>query len=281
MTRLYISADLEGVCGVVSPHHCAPEPDRAAYDQAVRQMHLEVVTVAEAALQAGVSEVVVNDSHCTMTNLDAAHMPKGVSLVSGKPKRCAMVAGLDASFDAAIFIGYHAKAGAHRGVLSHTFHGKVFDVSINGVSYGEGGINGLHASIVHNVPLILASGDRAFVEEIHALVPDLPAVETKIGLGQTAAQCHPWDQVKADYQTKVQQALNNRADWAQNRLVLAGPYELKLTFINPLLTDAADLIPGLERVDGRTLLYRSDCFHTTYRMMQSCYSMLAMTAYLE
>ncbi len=281
MTRLYISADLEGVCGVVSPHHCAPEPDRVAYDHAVRQMHLEVRTVAETALEAGVSDVVVNDSHCTMTNLDAAQMPAGVSLVSGKPKRCAMVAGLDSSFDAAVFIGYHAKAGAQAGVLSHTFHGKLFDVSINGVSYGEGGINGLHASLVHQVPLILVSGDRAFNAEMHALLPTLSTVETKIGLGQTAAQCHPWERVRADYQTKMRQALTNRSAWNQNRLALPGPYELRLTFINPLLADAADLIPGLERVDGRTLLYRNDCFHTVYRMMQSCYSMLAMTSYLE
>lgn len=166
MTKLYISADLEGVCGVVSPHHCSAEPDRSAYDWAVSQLEMEVAAVVEAALDHGVSEVLVNDSHCTMTNLYLEQVDPRVSLLTGKPKRCAMSAGLDERFDAAIYIGYHAKAGAHKGVLSHTFHSKLFDVSVNGVSYGEGGINALYASLVHGVPLVLASGDRAFVEEI-------------------------------------------------------------------------------------------------------------------
>jgi len=191
VTKLYISADLEGVCGVVSPHHCAAEPDRSAYDWAVSQLEMEVAAVVDAALDHGVSEILVNDSHCTMTNLYLEQVDPRVSLLTGKPKRCAMSAGLDESFDAAIYVGYHAKAGAHKGVLSHTFHNKLFDVSVNGVSYGEGGINALYASMVFGVPLVLASGDRAFVEEIHQLLPALETVETKIGLTQTAAQCHP------------------------------------------------------------------------------------------
>src|SRR5689334_5304716 len=126
MTKLYISADLEGICGVVAPYHCAPEPDRAAYDWAVSQMELEVNAVVDAALDHGVSEIVVNDSHCAMTNLFLDQIHPKVSLVTGKPKRCAMSAGLDESFDAAIYVGYHAKAGTQRGVLCHTFHHKIF-----------------------------------------------------------------------------------------------------------------------------------------------------------
>jgi D-amino peptidase len=281
MTRLYISADLEGLCGVVSPHHCSPEPDRAAYDWAISQMDLEVGAVVEAALDHGVSHILVNDSHCTMTNLTLEQLDPRVSLLSGKPKRCAMSAGLDESFDAAIYIGYHAKAGAHKGVLSHTFHGKLFDVSINGVSYGEGGINALYASLEYGVPLILASGDKAFIEEMTPLLPELITVETKEGLGQTAAKNHPQDKVLEDYAEKTRLVLENRANWGKNKLALPGPYELKMTFINPLVTDAAHMIPNLERVDGRTLLYKTDSFRSVYQMLQSCYSILAFTNYLE
>lgn len=281
MTKLYISADLEGVCGVVSPHHCSAEPDRAAYDWAVSQLEMEVAAVVDAALDHGVSEVLVNDSHCTMTNLYLEQVDPRVSLLTGKPKRCAMSAGLDETFDAAIYIGYHAKAGTHKGVLSHTFHGKLFDVSVNGVSYGEGGINALYASLVYGVPLILGSGDRAFVEEIHQLLPMLETVETKVGLTQTAAKCHPLEVVLQDYAEKTRKVLENRVNWKDHILSLPGPYELKMTFINPLVTDAANMIPGLERADGRTLIFRTDNFQTVYQMLQSCYSILAFTNYLE
>ena len=108
MTRLYISADIEGICGVVSPLQCATTPARSAYAWAVSQMAVEVAAVVEAALDHGVSHILVNDSHYTMTNLYLEHVDPRVSLLTGKPKRCAMSTGLDESFDAAIYIGYHA-----------------------------------------------------------------------------------------------------------------------------------------------------------------------------
>ena len=203
------------------------------------------------------------------------------TVVTGKPKRCAMSAGLDDTFDAAIYVGYHAKAGTHKGVLCHTFHSKLFDVSVNGVSYGEGGINALYASLTHGVPVILTSGDRAYLEEIRTLIPALEGVETKVGLTYTAAQCHPLKKVLEDYAAKTRQLLENRANWKQNLLTLPGPYELKMTFINPLAADAANTIPGVERVDGTTLLFKTNDFQIVYQMLQACYSILAYTNYLE
>ncbi len=281
MTKLYISADLEGVCGVVTPQHCAPEPDRSAYDWAVSQLEMEVAAVVDAALDQGVSEIVVNDAHCTMTNLYLEQVHPQVSLITGKPKRCAMAAGLDKSFDAMILVGYHAKAGTHKGVLSHTFHHKVYDVSINGVSYGEGGINALYGSLVFGVPLVLTSGDKAFVEEIHQLIPKLETVETKEGITQTAARCRPLEAVLADYAAATRAALDNRSAWKKNLLKLPGPYELRVSFINPLAADTANLLPGLERIDGRTLAYKTNDFQTLYQMLQSSYTILANTTYLD
>jgi D-amino peptidase len=188
---------------------------------------------------------------------------------------------LDNSFDGAIYIGYHAKAGALKGVLSHTFHNKLFDVSINGVSYGEAGVNALYASLVFGVPLVMASGDTAFIEEIHGLLPNLATVETKNGLTQTAAINRPLEALLTDYAEKTQGVLKEKENWKKNLLNVPGPYELKMTFINPLAADTANLIPGLTRVDGRTLAYKSDHFETVYLMLQSCYSILANTACLE
>jgi D-amino peptidase len=281
VTRLYISADIEGACGVVSTHHCATQPDRTAYDWAVVQLASEVNAVVQTALAEGVSHILVNDSHFTMTNLRLDQLDPRVSLLTGKPKRCAMSAGLNASYDAAIYIGYHAKAGTHQGVLCHSFHSKLFDVSINGVSYGEGGINALFASLVYGVPVILTSGDRAYLSEIRALIPDIETVETKVGLTYTAAECHPVQAVLADYQAKTRQILQNRNRWSQNLLKLKGPYELVMTFINPLAADAANTIPGVQRVDGTRISFKTDHFEAVYQMLQSCYSILAYTQYLE
>ncbi len=281
MTRIYISADLEGIAGVVSPRQCDPHPDRPSYDLAVQALHLEVNAVIETALDQGVSHILVNDSHCTMTNLTQSQLDPRVSLISGKPKRCAMMAGLDGSYDAAFFIGYHAKAGTHQGVLAHTFHHKLFDVSVNGLSLGEGAINALYASLEFGVPLVFASGDHAFVQEMKPMLPMLTTVETKVGITHTAAKNHPIQSVLDDYRVKVEQVLSNRPSWREQVLALPGPYTLRLTFINPLNADAANLLPGVKRIDGRTLEATLDSFVTLYQTMQSCYTILAFANYLE
>jgi D-amino peptidase len=282
LTRLYISADLEGACGVTSFRQCAATGDRPAYDRACDQLAREVSAVVEAALEAGATHIRVNDAHSLMTNLHLNHLPPWVELVSGKPKISAMTAGLDASYDAAMFIGYHARAGTHQGVLNHTFHSRLFDVKINGQAYGEGGINAFYASLGFGVPLIMASGDEAFRAEIHTLLPNLPVVVTKTGIGCYSAINRPLDAVLDDYATLTKQALHAGPNaWKANLLKLDAPYTLEVTLLDTLAADIAATLPWLERGDGRTVKTRCDDMITTVRALQSVFTILAYAAHLE
>ncbi len=280
-TKLYISADLEGANWISSPLQCTPDKDRAAYERAVAQLALEVNTVVEAAFAEGVDAILVNDSHCAMTNLPIAQLDPRVALLSGKPKLCAMAAGLDASFDGALYIGYHAKAGAEKGILNHTFHSKLFDVSVNGVSYGEGGINALYASLVHGVPVVLASGDQTFCAEIRELIPQLVTVQTKTTLTTTAAIGRPQTELLDDYRAKTRQALQSKAHWKKNLLQLKAPYDLTITFTHSLDADVAMTLPWITRVDGRTVQYQAKDFQELYQALQSIYSILSYTHFME
>ncbi len=281
MTRLYISADIEGITGVVSPLQCSPHGDAEAYRTAVRQMGEEVSAVIRTAIEVGVKAIVVNDSHMSMINLGLDDVGDRVSLLSGKPKAVAMSAGLDSCFDAAMYIGYHAKAGTENGVLCHTFHTKIFDVSVNGVSYGEGGINALYASLVHRVPVILASGDAMFCREITGLIPNLATVQTKTSLGFAASLSRPEAEVLAEYREKTRRVLGDPASWQNNLLTLAPPYTLEMTFINALCADVVMMIPGWQRVDGMRVRYGAEDFHTLYLALQSAYSIQSYTAALD
>lgn len=281
MTKLFISADLEGACWITSPVQCFPQKDLQAYNTAVAQLAREVNVVAEAALGSGVDEVIVNDSHGYMTNLTTGHLSPKVQILSGKPKICAMSAGLDETCDAAIYIGYHAKAGTQNGILNHTFHDKLFDVSVNGVSYGEGGINALYASLNFGVPVILASGDQAFCEEIRTVIPALETVQTKRSLSFAAALSRPIDEVLAEYHAKVHHLLIHRDAWRENLLTLAPPYVLEVTFINSLACDVAMTMPWLYQVDGRTVRYQAQDFKKLYQVLQSCYAILSYSSYMD
>lgn len=274
MTHLFISADLEGVHGVVSPSQCDPKLDENAHMLAVEQMALEINTVAESAFASGVTRIVVNDSHASMTNLKVHQLDKRIELLTGKPKRCSMMAGLDNTFSGVFLLGYHTKAGTVKGLLGHTFHDRIYDVSLNGVSYGEGGLNALLASMVYQCPVVLTSGDAAYCNEIKTLISKISAIETKKSLSFSAAKCHSWDTLGKTFQTAVKTVLAEKSQWSQNLITIAPPYQLDLTFVGTYEADLVDLIPGLERVDGRTVRFIHDDFMTVYRTIQACYSVL-------
>jgi D-amino peptidase len=282
MAVYYISADMEGVCGVSSPHQCYPKDNWTAYHAAVQQMADEINWVAQILLESDPSaRILVNDAHSTMTNLQPGHLLPQLSLLSGKPKLCAMMTGLTAEAEAAFLIGYHAKAGTERGVLNHTFHNKLANVEINGVSYGEAGINALYASLVHRVPIVLASGDDVFCREITPLVPGIQTVETKIGITTTAAQCHAVDTVKARYIEATRQALKSLPQAKANLPKLEGPYRLVLTFTNSLACDVVMTSPLYTRLDGTRVEVTSPDFQHTYQALQTAYTMLAYTHYMD
>ncbi len=282
MTRFYISADLEGVGGVTNPVQCYPKEDRSGYEVAVRQLAAEVNAVAQSILESRPdAEILVNDAHSAMINLSLEPLSPKIQLLSGKPKLCAMMAGLDSGFDAAFFVGYHAKAGAEKGVLNHTYHNKLFDVSVNGTSYGEGGINALYASLVHKVPVILAGGDRAFCEEIRTVIPNVETVETKTGLTTTAARCRSSADVLEDYRAKTKRVLESPDSWRNNLLNIQAPYTLRITFTNSLACDVVVTSPLYKRLDGRTVEATVNMFQEVFQVLQAAYTMLAYTHYMD
>jgi D-amino peptidase len=273
--NIYISADLEGVLGVTSPHQCFPTADPAGYHQAVNQLVLELNTVIASFQRHGTHTFTVNDAHGYMANLAPLHLPNHVRLLTGKPKPCAMSAGLDATYDAVCFVGYHAKVGTQNGILCHTFHDKVWDLRLNGQSLGEGGINALYAGIVHQAPVVLASGDAAVCQELHSLIPGLQTVETKQGLSFSAALHHSWDTVSQAYDTAIAAVCQNPLPKPIQQL---GPYQLDVTLATTQAADIACTMPWLDRLDGRTVSLTTPDFTQLYKALQSIYAILAYPA---
>jgi D-amino peptidase len=284
--KIYISADIEGITGVTHPLQCNPVGDTLAYKDAVSMMAREVGWVCNAIWeQVEDAQIVVNDAHCRMTNLDVLQLPEShdVSLISGKPKSFAMVHGLDNSFDAALFIGYHAKAGSLNGVLAHTFHHHITDVSVNGYSLGEFGINSLYASLVHRVPVILGAGDQVLAEQIHQLSPDVAFIQTKVGKGFAVAECYSSVTVEDAYFDTIETLFANQEAWAAmyptSPLLAKAPFVMEISFIDPLAADVVSTLPLLERLDGCTVKATAPDFETLYRILQSTYSLLGYADY--
>jgi D-amino peptidase len=125
-----------------------------------------------------------------------------------------MMESIDESFDAAIFIGYHARAGTTNGVLDHTSSGNVTDVSINGISMPETGYNALMAGY-HDVPVVFVAGDKAVCDQATELLGNVETVAVKEGIGAAALNLHPEvarEQIRAGVEKALRKYFGKRGE---------------------------------------------------------------------
>lgn len=183
--KVYISADMEGITGVVDWKQCgAPTADHYDYQWARKRMTADVNAAIRGARSAGATQVVVKDSHGTMRNLLIDELEDGIELISGTGGSSAgMMEGIDRSFSCAILVGYHAMAGTQSAIMEHTITGQNFRITINGIECGEIGLSAGIAACF-DVPVVAISSDRAGCEEAKALIHGIETAEVKQGIGR-------------------------------------------------------------------------------------------------
>ena len=254
--KIYISSDMEGSTGVVSAAQVDCTKPQYAFGRAMQAA--DVAAAVKAAIDSGAECVVVNDSHCTMTNLDIAGFGGEVRLITGAPKLLGMVEGASGC-DAAIFLGYHAMAGTEKAVLDHTFdQHTIYGLAINGRKMGETGVNALLCGAL-GVPVIMVSGDDALCLEAGSLLGrQLETCSVKEGLGRAAALCLTPESSAELIRSGVKRAVERLKKGEFAPFTPAAPYLLEVTLMNTLQTDAASLVPGAVRTAARTLRFETE-----------------------
>jgi len=268
--RVFIAVDLEGISGVAL--EAQTDPAQPAYEDARRWMREDLDAVLEGCFAAGARTVAVCDAHFMGANLRPDGLPAGVVLASGSGPH-SMLQGIAAGADAALFVGYHARAGTAAAVLEHTWTYKVFDVAIGGVSIGEFGLGALLAGHF-GVPAVYVSGDDKVVAEAQGLVPGVVGTVVKHGVLRTCAELRPPDEIRRDLRRDVERALAAPARPAP--LVWDGA-PMRLTFTRVCFCDAAAQAPGVRRLDGRTLEFEAEDYERLYTTFLACLD-LAQTA---
>ncbi|AVK85619.1 amino acid amidase [Lysinibacillus sp. B2A1] len=186
--KVYISADIEGITGTTV--WSETELNAPDYQFFQKQMTQEVEAAIEGAIAGGATEILLKDGHDSARNLDISNLPINCKIIRGwtYDPMC-MVAGLDNTFDRAIFIGYHSKGGSERNPLAHTLC--VFaDVKINGEYASEFLIN-TYAAALHGVPVSFVSGDVGLTEEIQSINENIVTFATKEGIGNATISVSP------------------------------------------------------------------------------------------
>ena len=257
--KVFISVDMEGLAGVATASDVnASGPD---YQHFRKIMAAETNAAIEGAVRGGATEIVVRDSHGGKQNLLPADLSQRAQLIRGAstgPKN--MMEGIDNSFGAAIFIGYHARAGTPDAVLAHTSTGNVIDFSINGVSLPEAGYNALVAGL-YDVPVIFVAGDKAFVDQARGLFGNIEAVATKAAIGGGAITGPAPGVVQLQIQEGVERALAGRARIKPYKM--DGPFTmvLKVNKDRPLYSGATRVRPGESTFEHADLLEVLNAFN--------------------
>lgn len=249
--KIFISVDIEGVAGVVTPQE--GQPGNAEYERARRLMTAEANAAIAGAFDGGATEVLVNDSHGPMVNLLPEELDLRAELIRGNIKPMGMFAGLDESFAGAMCVGYHAAAGDH-GVLAHTNSGIFTGIRLNGEPTSEASIYGAYAGSM-DVPVILLSGDDVIVGACRDLFAGAQFVQVKTALTQRSARSVAPSMACERIRGAAAEAVSNPRRVRPYRVTT--PCRIEIDFTHPIMADLCARIPAAERTAPRTLGF--DC----------------------
>ena len=270
--KVFISADLEGIAGVVHGEHVFR--NGREHDRARRLMTAEVNAAIEGALEAGAQKIVVNDSHGTMRNILPEELHEKAELITGSPKPLSMMQGIDDSFNAAFFIGYHAMPSSFPAVMGHTYYGRVvYNVRVNGHLMGETGINAALAGYF-NVPVVLVTGDQAVTKEARQLLGGVETVTVKDAIGRYAAKCLSPVEARKRIRKAAKNALNNLSDMKPFKL--DSPITFEVDLIHAGMTEMALIIPGVEKRDARTVAFTFDDLLTAFKAFRAILALASL-----
>jgi D-amino peptidase len=246
---------MEGLAGAVAPAQIAETGNE--YSRYRKVMTEELLAAIKGAEEAGATEFVVVDAHGGGHNLIVEDLPANVSLIRGRPLPLSMMEGIQSGkYAGAMFIGYHASASSLRGVRAHTISSARFsEVKLNGVPVSEGYINAAVAA-EFGVPIIMATGDDAAIEELRPAIGGAETVIVKRAISfhsaETMTPVKAQQSIRAAAKRAMERIGSFKAKAARNPVVL----EITFHFYRP--AEMLAWLPMVERTGARSIRYRAD-----------------------
>jgi D-amino peptidase len=251
--KVYISVDMEGIAGVVTGEQLGPSGFE--YQRFREFMTAEALAAIQAAKDAGATEILVSDSHGNGQNLLIEKFPPDVRIIRSQPRRLSMMAGIDSTFDAVLFIGYHASTNNPEGVRAHTFSSALLTrVAINGKEMSEGSWNAAIAGH-YDVPVVMISGDDAAVEEIRGQIGNIEAAVVKEHLGFHAATSLTPQSAQQLISEKTKTALGKLQDFKPFKA--STPVTLDVSFKHYQPAELLSYLRGVQRSDAHSIRYQA------------------------
>lgn len=263
--KVYISADMEGIAGVVTADQLGPEGFE--YDRFREFMTSSVLAAIEGAREAGATEFVVSDSHGNGESLLIDRFPEDVTIIRSWPRPLGMMQGIDSTFDAVLFIGYHAATTNPAGVRAHTLSSAHYAaVKLNGVAVPEAGISAAIAG-QYGVPVVMISGDNVAVSEAQQLIDrNIAGAVVKKAIGFHSAATLTPQAAEKIIRAQAKAGVERRTQ--MKPWVLKKPVRLDLTFKNYRPAEVMALLPVIQRTDSHSIRFEGRDMLEVSRMLE-------------
>ena len=265
MKKFYLSADIEGTCGIVSWDETEAGHPRYAYF--ARQMSREVAAACEGALAAGAGDILVRDAHDSARNIDPSLLPEQARIFRNWERHpFSMMSGIDASFDGVIFTGYHSAAGMDTNPLAHTMNTRNTGVYLNGEICSELMINCLTAAMF-GVPVRMVTGDKALCEWIKSLNPHVLTVPVNDGVGNGSISIHPKVAVE-----RIRQTAERAMKLAKEDCLIPLPdhFTVVVNYRQHYMAYRNSFYPGAVQLDSRRVQYTTDNYMDVLKFFLFC-----------
>ncbi len=250
--KVYVSADIEGVTGTNNWNET--ELGQGEYVPFAKQMTLETKAACEGILEVGGKEIVVKDAHDSGRNIDINLLPKNAKLIRGwTSDPYSMIGGIDESFDAAVFIGYHSGAGQDGSPLAHTMNTNTNYIKINGMYATEYLIHA-YAAAELGIPVVFLSGDKMLCENVKKFNPEIEVTAVKEGIGNATKSINPQlsCELIKDGVIKGLKKLN------KCKIQIPEKFEVEINYKQHYLARKASYYPGVTQIAPYTIKYTAE-----------------------
>jgi D-amino peptidase len=251
--KVYISADMEGITGVASADQLSP--GSFEYERAREWMTGEVLAAIQGARDAGATEFVVSDSHGNGESLLIDRFPTDIpiTVIRSFPRPLGMMEGIDSTFAAVIFVGYHASTSSTTGVRAHTMSSALLTrITLNGTSMSEAGINAAIAA-QYGVPVVMLTGDDAIVAETKARLGPIEGVVVKRAIGFHSTATMTPEAARGLIRTHAAAAVKRRGE--MKPYAMTRPITLEVSFKNYRPVELLGYLSNVQRIDSHTVRF--------------------------
>lgn len=261
--KVYISVDMEGATGVAAGRQLQD----SEYNRFRKLLTQDVNAAIAGACDAGATDILVNDAHGHMTNILIEEIDPRARLISGNNKQLCQMEGINESFDAAMFVAYHAREGTDAATINHTIMGlAVTEIRLNGRPIGETGINAAVAG-AFGVPVVLVTGDDKVCAEAQDFLGVVETVEVKKAIDRFVANCLPPARAHELIRQGAKQALERKE---QVKPFDVGPVEFEIDFKLTNQAAMASIFPSVRKVGPKTVAVKAGNAADAYKQLWGC-----------